>query len=125
MANNRKILIVEDEVSMRNALRDKLTREGFVVSETKNGQEGLETALREHPDLILLDIIMPVMDGLTMMKKLREDAWGKDAKVIVLTNLSDMEKVAEAIEQGSFEYLVKSDCNLEDNVKKIHKDLEN
>lgn len=123
MENNKKILIVEDEVSLLNALRDKLTREGFVTLEAKNGEEGLEIALRDHPDLILLDIVMPRMDGMTMLKKLREDDWGKTVKVIMLTNLSDMENVSEAVAQGSHEYLVKSDWKIEDVVEKVREKL--
>lgn len=113
------ILIVEDEIAILNALRDKLTREGFAILEAKNGEEGLEIALRIHPDLILLDIIMPVMDGLTMLSRLREDPWGKDAKVIILTNLSESAKVSEVMAKESFDYLVKSDWKLEEVVKKV------
>jgi len=119
MENKKKILIVEDETSLRNALRDKLMLEGFITLEAKNGEEGLDVALRDHPDLILLDIIMPKMDGLTMLKKLREDVWGKNTKVILLTNLNDNEKVSEALLQGSYDYLVKSDWKIEDVVTKI------
>ena len=124
MENKKTILVVEDEISLLNALRDKLTRENFAVLEAKNGEEGLEVALREHPDLILLDIVMPKMDGMTMLRKLREDLWGKSAKVIILTNLSDNEKVAEALEQKSYEYLVKSDWKIEDVVAKVRERLE-
>ena len=123
MENNKKILIVEDEVSLRNALCNKLAREGFSTLEAKNGEEGLEVALREHPDLILLDIIMPKMDGISMLKKLREDEWGKRVPVIVLTNLSDMEKVAEVAEGGAFDYLIKADWKLEDVVNKVKQKL--
>ena len=97
----------------------KLMLEGFIVLEAENGEEGLDVALRDHPDLILLDIIMPKMDGLTMLKKLREDVRGKNTKVILLTNLSDNEKVSEALLQGSYDYLVKSDWKIGDVVAKI------
>lgn len=116
----KKILIVEDEMPLRDALRDKLAREGFAALEAKNGEEGLEIALRDHPDLILLDIIMPRMDGMTMLKELRKDIiWGAKAKVIILTNLSEIVKVSEAIAQESFNYLVKSDWKIEDVVIKV------
>jgi len=115
MPNERKtILVVEDESLLLNALCDKLTREGFAVLEAKNGKEGLEVALRKHPDLILLDIIMPVMDGMTMLKKLREDTWGKDVKVIILTNLSEV-----SVAHGSYDYLVKSDWKIEDVAARV------
>lgn len=123
--NKKTILIVEDEISLRDILCKKFIREGFIILEANNGKEGLEVALREHPDLILLDIMMPVMDGVTMLKKLSEDEWGKDVKVIMLTNLSDAEQVAEAMAHGSHDYLVKCDWKIEDMVKKVKEQLSN
>ena len=120
---NKKILIVEDDISSLEILVDKFTREAFNVLQAKNGIEGLEVALKEHPDLILLDIIMPKMDGISMIKELQEDEWGKDVPIIILTNLSDGEKVAEAIERGVQDFLVKSDWNLNDVVKKVKERL--
>lgn len=119
MNKKKKILIVEDEVIYLNVFVDKFQEENFEVFQAKNGKEGLDVALKEHPDLILLDIAMPVMDGLTMLGKLREDSWGKDAEVILLTNYSDADKVAEAGEKGAFEYLVKKDWKVEDLVEKV------
>jgi len=123
MENKKKILVVEDDLPLRNILQNKLVREGFDVFEAKNGKEGLEIALAKHPDIILLDIIMPVMDGMTMLTKLREDVWGADAKVFILTNLSDTKKVADAITQGSYDYLVKTDWTLEDIIIRIRERL--
>jgi DNA-binding response OmpR family regulator len=123
MENQQRILVIEDDASLRNALRDKLTLEGFSVLEAQDGEEGYAVALREHPDLILLDIVMPVMDGITMLQKVREDAWGTDAKVIILTNLSDNEKVAEALAQKSYDFLVKSNWKIADVVEKIKQRL--
>lgn len=114
----QSILIVEDEVSLRNALRDKFLREGFHVLEARDGEEGLEVALREHPDLILLDIVMPKMDGMTMLGKIRADAWGKNVKVIVLTNLSDV-----GIAYDTYDYLVKSDWKIDDVVARVRQRL--
>lgn len=118
-----KILVVEDEPSLRGALSDKLTLEGFTVLEAKDGEEGLEIALRDQPDLILLDVIMPKMDGMTMLKKLQESAWGKKAKVIMLTNLNDLDKVSEALMRGSYDYLVKSDWKIDDVVARVRQRL--
>ncbi len=93
MAKTRnKILIVEDDLDLLEVLRKKFTLEKFQVSQAPDGKIGLEEALRNHPDLILLDILMPVMDGMTMLGKLREDSWGKEVPVILLTNLSDEKK---------------------------------
>jgi CheY-like chemotaxis protein len=123
MLNEPKtILIVDDEQSLLRALVDKFTREGFVVMGAKNGKEGLDSALANHPDIILLDLIMPVMDGTTMLANLRKDPWGKDAKVIVLTNLSEVEKATQRL-QGVYDYLIKSDWELKDVVKKVKEGL--
>ncbi|MEI7424623.1 MAG: response regulator [Candidatus Staskawiczbacteria bacterium] len=117
------ILIVEDDIHLIKVLNKKLSSEGFIVIDASNGQEGLQKAETEHPDLILLDIVMPVMDGLTMLKKLREKEWGKQIKVILLTNLSDEEKVIEEEGLGHSDYLIKADWSLEDIVKKIKEKL--
>ncbi len=116
MKNEKIILLVEDETSLRNVLCDELAQAGFSMLEAKNGAEGLEVALHSHPDLILLDIIMPVMDGMTMLKKLREDVWGKDAKVIILTNVNEVGKISEAVAGKTFDYFIKSDKKLEELV---------
>jgi len=118
-----KILIVEDDQSLVKVLVKKLTQEGFEVSTAANGKIGLATAIKNKPDLILLDIVMPVMDGLTMLQELRKDRWGKLARVILLTNLSDSEKVSEALQHGIYVYLVKADWKLEDVVKKVKETL--
>ena len=122
----KRILIVEDEQDIREALVDKLTREGFETLEAKDGVEGLESALKEHPDLILLDIVMPKMDGMTMMKKLREDQWGGSVPIILLTNLSatDEKIIKGMVEDEPAYYLVKSDWKIKDVVQKVKETLE-
>jgi two-component system sensor histidine kinase/response regulator len=74
----------------------------------------LETALEKHPDLILLDLMMPKMDGMSMLKKLREDAWGKKVPVIILTNMSSEQKLLEAREANVTDYFIKSDWEIEE-----------
>lgn len=115
----KRILIVEDDPPMMEALTDKLGREGFEVLDARNGEDGLSRSLADKPDLILLDIILPKMDGITMLKKLREDEAGKKIPVIILTNLSDSERVMEATKNGAFDYLVKAEWRLEDVIKKV------
>ncbi len=121
MQNSKKInlLIVEDDISLMKALAGKFIGEGFDVLEAKNGQEGLDMAMKERPDLILLDIVMPKMDGITMLKALRNDGEAKDTPVIILSNLTDAAKTVELVESGVADYLVKSDWSLEDIVKKV------
>lgn len=123
MLKKQTILIVEDEPSLLNALREKCSTEGFHVVTAQDGEVGLQAALREHPDLILLDIVMPKMDGITMAKKLRADTWGATAKIIMLTNLGTHEKLDDVIQQKVFDYLVKSDWTMEDLIAKIRERL--
>lgn len=121
---DKTILIIEDESSLRDPLVKTLIKEGFRAIEAKNGEEGLKIALEKHPDLILLDIIMPKMDGITVMKKIREDEWGEKAKIIILTNLSEGSKINSAMESGVYDFLVKTDWSLSDIVHKVKLELD-
>jgi DNA-binding response OmpR family regulator len=104
----RKILVVEDELSLAQMLTDKFKAVGYEVQMVGDGQAGLDTALSWKPDLILLDVVMPRMDGMTMLHKLRATPEGKLLPVILLTNLSDTEHVYDAMRNGVFDFLVKS-----------------
>lgn len=119
-----KILIIEDEKQLLQTLQLKIAKKGYSVLSANNGRDGLELAIKEKPDLILLDIIMPVMDGLTVLSELRKDNWGKSAKVIILTNLSDADSVAEALDKNAYDFLVKSDWKLEEVMKRVKEKLE-
>ncbi len=127
MANNeKKVLIVEDHGPIRQALAEKLVHEGMVALEAKDGEEGLATALKEKPDLILLDIIMPRMGGMAMLEELRKDDWGKKVPVIILSNLSPDDKIMrEVVETEPVYYLVKADWKLEDVVAKVKEVIAN
>lgn len=121
-----KILIVEDEVIINKTYTEELQDEGFLVLTATNGRDGLELALREKPDLILLDILMPIMDGLTMMDQLRaKDIYGKNVPIILLTNMSSSEEkiMSAIIKNEPAYYLVKSDWNLSGVVEKIRERL--
>lgn len=126
MEDNKKILIieeVEDDVNLREALHDRLSREGFTVIDAKNGEEGLEVALSHHPDLILLDILMPKMGGLEMLRKLRKDPTGKNIPVIIFSNYGNNNNVANAIELEANDYLIKSNWTLEEVTEKVKEKL--
>lgn len=119
----KKILIVEDESALSGAISEKLKHNKFKVLVAADGRAGLILAEKEKPDLILLDLLMPVMDGLSMLKELRANEWGQHIPVIIMTNFSDMDKTAAALEYGVHDYLVKSDWKLEDIVKKVNEKL--
>jgi DNA-binding response OmpR family regulator len=125
MAKDKKtILIAEDEAPMLEALITKFTNEGFNVLPAKDGQEAMELANKEHPDLILLDVVMPKIDGLTFLKMIRsESKWGGDASIVMLTNLSDPQTVSEAANYHVYDFLVKTDWKLDDVVKMVKQKL--
>lgn len=124
MENKKNILIVEDQKTLRDALRLKLIKNGFDVIEAINGEEGLVMSLDKHPDLILLDLIMPRMDGLTMLKKMRDDDWGKNVPVVILTNIILNENERKDItELDPIHYFVKVDIKIEELVTKIKEKL--
>ena len=115
----KKILIVEDDNAIGKILTNKLNEEGYVAFLETNGQNGLDRALQEQPDLIILDLIMPIMDGITMLKELRKDEWGAHAKVLIMTNVTNDDKLQEAFENGVYEYLVKANWELGNVLDKV------
>jgi len=118
----KKILVVEDDEPTIKALHEVLANAGLEVIEAKNGLSGLEAAFREHPDLILLDILMPLMDGWEMLKQLREkDNWGKCVPVVVLTNLSSDEdvQIRHIADLGPSFFMEKTDWRVEGVVNKV------
>jgi len=121
----KTILIAEDEKILRETLVDNLRAEKFLTIEAKDGRECADLALAKHPDLILLDLLMPEVDGMTALKKIRQDAWGANVPVIILTNLSATEEklVKDMITQKPMHYLVKSDWKIEEVIKKIREVL--
>lgn len=108
----KKILIVEDEHPLAHALELKLSHEGFATTVAGTGKEGLEKALTGEFNLILLDLILPEMDGFAVLAALKEK--GVATPVVVLSNLGQDEDRAKAKESGAVEYLVKSNAPLAD-----------
>ncbi len=119
-----RVLIVEDEEILLTALSEELKQEGFQVLGAKDGAEGVEKAKSEKPDLILLDLVMPRLDGIGALKLLKEGEETKDIPVVILTNLSDYDKISDALSLGAMDYLVKANYRLEELVNKIKTVLE-
>ena len=119
----KKVLLIEDEIVLLELLSDKFKDSGFAVTTAQTAEAGIKLALQNHPDLILLDVILPKMDGLTMLKKLRKDEWGKGVPVIILSNLNDQRKVSEAMKIGVYDFLVKSNVKLADVVEEVREVL--
>ena len=115
----KKVLVVDDELAYVKLLSEKLS-EKYKVFSAANGEKGLEICKKEHPDLILLDINMPVMDGMTMLSELRKDDYGKTVSVIFLTNLEpSLDIVQNVVKDQPTLFVVKSDTSLQDLIKKV------
>jgi sigma-B regulation protein RsbU (phosphoserine phosphatase) len=119
MKNSKKILIIEDEADILELLVDKFVSEKFKVFQSTSAEKGIKLALENKPDFILLDIILLKMDGITMLKKLRQDPWGKNVPVIILSNVTDQTKVSEAMRLGVYDYIIKTNLILNDLVKQV------
>ena len=104
----KKVLLVEDDENIVRALKDILEKAGIKVFQALDGKSGLDAALKERPDLIILDLQLPVLSGADFLKALREDAWGKDAVVVAFTNVQTEESMIATRELGVKEYIVKS-----------------
>ncbi len=122
-SKKKKILVVEDEATLQKALSEALIQSGYEVLSALDGLRGLELAREGKPDLILLDIILPKMDGFEVLKRIKEDENTSSIPVIILTNLSDVSDVEKALDLGATTYLVKADFHLEDVLKKVKEAL--
>lgn len=121
MANKGKVLLIEDDKFLRNLLVRKLEEAGFAVSVAVNGKEGLEKNKEEKPDLILLDIILPDIDGFELIRQFKEDPVTSSIPVIFLTNLGQEDELKKGLALGAADYLVKAHFTPEEITKKIEK----
>lgn len=106
--NEQKVLIVEDDSVLGSMYKIKFETNGFKVTVATNGADGLEAAKKDKFDIILLDIIMPQLDGFSVLAELKADAKTKDVPVIMLTNLGTEEDKKKGREMGAVDYVVKS-----------------
>jgi len=118
-----KILFIEDEEALQRAMGDALTSKGYTLIKALDGEIGLAAALKEQPDLILLDLILPKKNGFEVLGELKKDPATKNIPVIVLTNLEGSNDVEQALSLGATTYLVKANYNLEDVLGKIERVL--
>lgn len=123
-STQKKILLVEDDKTLSEMYQNKLSLEGFNVIAALSGGEGFQLALQHKPDLILLDILLPGMDGMTIMKKLRENPWGRTVPIIILTNLNADDNIIKSVtEDHPAYYLLKSNSDPSGVVEKIREVL--
>ncbi len=120
----KKILIVEDEQSLLKLLELNFKSSGYEVYKSINGEEAYDTATREKPDLILLDILLPGESGLNVLERLKKNDKTKDIPVVMLTNFNEPERIEQAMQKGAVDYLVKSSNDPSTVLDKVRKILE-
>jgi len=116
----KSILLVDDDMTLREMYAERLKTEGFQVVSAKDGEEALQIATESHPNIILLDIMMPKINGLDVLKKLKEQAETKDIPVIVLTALIQDRERMESVTRGADDYIVKSETMPGEVIQKVH-----
>jgi DNA-binding response OmpR family regulator len=115
----RKILVVEDDKFVRELIAQKLTEEEFEVSSAKDGEEGVKKTESEKPDLILLDLILPGIDGFEVLSRIRKNPLTERIPVIILSNLGEKVDVDRGIKLGADDYLIKAHFTPKEIVEKV------
>jgi CheY-like chemotaxis protein len=114
-----KVLVVEDDRFLISAYRAKLSKSGYEVHMAGDGEEALEHLKTEHPDIILLDLVMPRKDGFATLAEIRQIESLKNVPVIVASNLGQKEDIDKAKSLGASDFIIKSDLSMDDLVVKI------
>ncbi|MBF1024396.1 MAG: response regulator [Candidatus Nanogingivalaceae bacterium] len=121
--HKRKILLVEDDTALASVYRSRLELEGFDVCEANNGEDALSLAVSEHPDLVLLDVMMPKISGFDVLDILRNTPETTNIRVIMLTALSQPKDKERAEQLGVDDYLVKSQVVIDDVIERVRHHL--
>ncbi len=119
MEDKKRVLVIEDESPLSRILEEALTERGFVVDVAVQGEEGWHKTKEHIPDVVLLDIIMPKLDGFVYLKRLRNAKKLAHIPVIILSNLGQEADIAEARELGAIDYLIKSNHTIEAIVQRV------
>jgi CheY-like chemotaxis protein len=117
------VLVVDDEPFIRESYQDLLTGEGYKVITAANGQEGINKAVQFHPDIIMLDLLMPIMDGMTAIPELKKNETTKDIPIIILTNAGSVENIKQASYYNVFTFLIKINVSPEEILKIMRQSL--
>jgi len=114
-----KILIIEDDKFLRELITRKLTDEGFSIIEAVDGEDGLKKIKESKPDLVLLDLILPSIDGFEVLSKIKADASIASIPIIILSNLGQKEEVEKGLDMGAVDYLIKAHFTPGEIIEKI------
>lgn len=121
MGKSKTILLIEDEEILVDLYKMKFDHEGFEVITAMDGEEGLEAARKHHPDLILLDIVMPGLNGYQVLKELKKDPATKNIKVYILSNLGQVQEINQGLSDGADGYLIKANVTPSQLVEQVRK----
>lgn len=119
MSDQKTILLIEDEPLLANLLKQRLEKENFKVIHVLDGEEGLRTLKSLHPDLILLDIILPKLSGFEVMERLKNDPTFGETPIVIISNLGQESDVERGRVLGAIGYFVKAKTSIEDLIKKV------
>ncbi len=120
---SRRILIIEDDEFISDVYQKKLALEGYSVDLARDGEEALRKIREQKPDLVLLDIMIPLKDGFQVLSDMRNDSSLSDIRVMVMSNLSQGKDIARAKELGAVDYIVKSNVGLPEIVARVRRQL--
>ena len=123
METKTKILIIEDDTFIMDMYQTKFEMAGFETLKAKDGDKGVKAAKKEKPDIIILDIVMPQMDGFEVLKAIKKDSETKDIPVVLLTNLGQRENIEEGLKLGAADYIIKAHFTPDEVVGKVEKVL--
>jgi len=123
MKNKKKVLIVEDDTQIADIYKMRLSGKGYEVDIAKDGEEGIKKIMSFNPDLILLDLMIPIKNGFDVLREIKADEDLKDIPVIILSNLGQGPDIERSKDLGAVDYLVKSDTSTKDTIDKIRKYL--
>jgi len=121
MDKKKKVMIVEDDTVLANALSLALQNEGYELSWAADGEEAEKMIQQEKPDLILLDLLLPIKNGFEVLKIMRQNPDTKDISVVILTNFEQETSVSEGKKYGVKEYVVKANVDIQDIPKIVRK----
>lgn len=121
--SSTKVAIIEDDIAISQMYRLKFETEGYKVETADNGELGLQLIEQFSPDIVLLDLMMPIMTGDEMLVELRKKPWGKDVMVIILTNMGEEEAPAKLKDLNVHSYIVKAEMTPRQVAEKVQKAL--
>ena len=115
----KNILIIEDDEFLRSLIKKKLVSEGFDVTSAVDGEDGIKKTEEKKPDLILLDLILPGIDGFGVLTKLKENQSTSSIPIIILSNLSQKEDIDKGMKLGATDYIIKAQSTPEEIAEKV------